>query len=184
MTVRPIRITIDVDAHRPRPRTCTCGCTCSRTGWRPPTRSTSTASSACSPTWRGPTSARSLADRSTTSGWPVRREGRSLVVRGLDKFPPMTDYVIPTACASPTRPGAPRRPPRRRHRRDARRVLQLQRRHARDGDGGSDTGSCPSAKDRLLCTRGDEGAVARAHRLDLFGRRPRRPHPLRKGSRR
>ena len=45
----------------------------------------------------------------------VRREGRTLVVRGLDKFPPMTDYVIPsgvriadaTACGwAPTWPRA------------------------------------------------------------------------------
>ena len=33
---------------------------------------------------------------STTCGSALRADGRSLLVRGLDKFPAMTDYVIPS----------------------------------------------------------------------------------------
>jgi 2,3,4,5-tetrahydropyridine-2-carboxylate N-succinyltransferase len=69
--------------------------------------------------------------------WRVRHDGGVLTVNGVDKFPRMTDYVVPSGVRiADARPGAPRRPPRRGDHRDARRLRQLQRRHARHLDGG------------------------------------------------
>ena len=169
VTIRPIRLTIDVDApptsaadaylrlhllsHRlaapahAQPRRHL------RLSW---------------PRWRGPTSARSHRPTSTTSASPLRREGRTLVVRGLDKFPPMTDYVIPAGVRiADAVAGAPRRPPRRRHRRHARGLLQLQRRHARhvDGRGPHQPGRRRRRRLRHRRRRLDHGhAVRRWHR--------------------
>ena len=69
-----------------------------------------------------------------------RAAGRHLAVYGVDKFPRMTDYVVPAGRADRRRrPGPARRAPGRRHHRDARGLRQLQRRHARHLDGrGSD----------------------------------------------
>ena len=144
---------------------------------------TSTASSACSPPSRGPTSARSPPATSTTCGSRLRRDGRALDVHGLDKFPRMTDYVVPPRRAHRRRrPGAPRRPPRRRHRRDARGLLQLQRRHARhvDGRGAHLAGRRRRRRLRHRRRRVDHGhAVGRRHgaghdRRALPARRQRR----------
>lgn len=57
----------------------------------------------------------------------ARAEGLHLSVYGVDKFPRMTDYVVPMRRPHRRRrPRAPRRPPRVRHDRDARGLLQLQ----------------------------------------------------------
>ena len=67
----------------------------------------------------------------------ARAAGTPLVVRSLDKFPPMLDYVAPVRGAHRRRqPGAPRCPPRRGHHRHARGLRELQRRHPRHRDGG------------------------------------------------
>ena len=66
--------------------------------------------------------------RSRTCGCALRQTGHVLTVHGLDKFPRMTDYVVPTgvriADADRVRLGAHLAP---RHGRDARGLLQLQR---------------------------------------------------------
>ena len=59
------------------------------------TRSTSTASSACWRTSRGRASAPSTSSSSTRVRLRCRAEGRHLEVYGVDKFPRMTDYVVP-----------------------------------------------------------------------------------------
>ena len=59
------------------------------------TASTSTASSASSATSRGRASAPSTSRRSSAVRTRCRAEGRHLEVYGVDKFPRMTDYVVP-----------------------------------------------------------------------------------------
>ncbi len=77
------------------PRTPTCACTCSRTGWSSRTRSTSTASSASWPTWCGRAPARARSTASSAPGCGCAPTGRSRCY-GVDKFPRMVDYVLPT----------------------------------------------------------------------------------------
>ena len=65
-----------------------------------------------------------------------RAAGEPFQVFSVDKFPRMTDYVVPSGRADRRRrPRAPRRPPGRRHDGHARGLRELQRRHARALDG-------------------------------------------------
>ena len=60
----------------------------------PRTASTSTASSDCSPTWCGPAPAPARSRASSSLG-SAKRAAAHLSVYGVDKFPRMTDYVLP-----------------------------------------------------------------------------------------
>ena len=75
-------------------------------------------------------------DKVTETRLHLRRKGQHLVVFGVDEFPRMVDYVVPDgvriADADRVRLG---RLPGARHRRHARGLRQLQRRHARHLDG-------------------------------------------------
>ena len=77
-------------------RTRTCGCTCSATGWPRRARSTWTASSACCPTWCGPRWARARSTASSPSGPGCGPGTATVTVYGVDKFPRMVDYVLPS----------------------------------------------------------------------------------------
>ena len=116
-----------------------------------------------------------------------RAAGEPLAVTSVDKFPRMTDYVVPVGRADRRRrPRPARRAPRRGHDRDARGLRQLQRRHARRLDGrGPDLGRRRRRRRlRHRRRRVDHGhAVGRRHRghLDrraLPARRQRRPRHL------
>ena len=66
-------------------------------GWSRPARSTSTASSASCRTWRGPRPGPCRRRRSSSEIRLRLRGGRHPVaVYGVDKFPRMTDYVVPS----------------------------------------------------------------------------------------
>ncbi len=91
-----VRVEIDLDAAPETvPRTPTCACTCSRTGWSSRTRSTSTASSASWSTSCGPAPARAPVDGFERTRLRLRADG-PVTVHGVDKFPRMVDYVLPT----------------------------------------------------------------------------------------
>ena len=122
---------------RSAPRTPTCGCTCCPRGWSSPGRSTWTASSLSCRTTPGPRSARSRADDLERVRLEAVNAGIRLSVFGVDKFPRMTDYVLPSgvriAHADRVRLGA--------HLAPGTTVMhegfvQLQRRHHRHLDGG------------------------------------------------
>ena len=103
--------------RRPTPPTPTCACTCSRTASCRPHASTSTASSASCPTSRGRASGPVDVDAGRARPHcAAAPSGRHLEVYGVDKFPRMTDYVVPDGRAHRRRrPRPPRRPPRRGH---------------------------------------------------------------------
>ena len=65
------------------------------------------------------------------AGLPAAAPAATVNVFGVDKFPRMIDYVVPTGVRSRRRPRAPRRLLVFRHHRDARRIRELQCRHAR-----------------------------------------------------
>ena len=100
-----------------------------------PHGSTSTASSACCPTWPGRASAR-RPGRAARGAAALRADGVHLGVDGVDKFPRMTDYVVPSgvriADADRVRLGAHLADG---HDRHARGLRELQRRDARRVDG-------------------------------------------------
>ena len=96
--VRVVETSIDLDARADVCHaTCTCACTCCRTGCARRARSTSTDVFGLlnNVAWTnlGPGRGRSGRRRSLAS---CAAPGRFLTVHGLDKFPRMTDYVVPT----------------------------------------------------------------------------------------
>ena len=96
--------TVEVDdrARRPRggarptPTTPTCACTCSRTGSSSRTASRSRGCSACCRTSPGPATGRSTPPPCAEVRMRFRAAGEPLQVFSVDKFPRMTDYVVPT----------------------------------------------------------------------------------------
>ncbi len=102
---RPARRPHRGRAHRDRPgrrprrrrRTPTCACTCSRPGCALRGRSTSTASSASCRTWCGRRPARAPSRASSRSGCRAACHAAvTVTVFGVDKFPRMVDYVVPS----------------------------------------------------------------------------------------
>ena len=122
--------------RRRTPRTRTCGCTCSAPGWSARTGCRLDGIFGVLPNvvW---TSAGPVRCRRPSSETRLRLlvDG-PVTVLGVDKFPRMTDYVVPAGVRiADARPGPARRPPGRGHHGDARGLRQLQRRHARPVDG-------------------------------------------------
>ena len=119
---------------------------------------------ACCPTTPGPRSARSRRTTSSGCGCEAVTAGIRLSVFGVDKFPRMTDYVVPSgvriAHADRVRLG---RPSGRRHHRHARGLLQLQRRHGRhlDGRGPDLAGRHRRRRQRRRRRRVDHGHAVR-----------------------
>ena len=95
LVVRTVVEDLQAAAGRHR-RTPGCGCTCSATGWSRRTRSAWTASSGCSPTSCGPTPARAPSRASRRTRLRLTEARGQVTVLGVDKFPRMTDYVLPT----------------------------------------------------------------------------------------
>ena len=95
--IRVVDVEIDLDAApQSTRRTCTCACTSCRTAWCSRARSTSTGRSASWRTSRGPATVRCLVDTFEDVRLHARQTERVLTVHGIDKFPRMTDYVVPS----------------------------------------------------------------------------------------
>jgi hypothetical protein len=96
VTCRPIRLTVDVDEPAVVGRRRLPAAAPAVAPLDPNLdRSTWMERSVSSPTWRGRLGPVAPADLDDVR-LALRREGRALTVRSLDKFPPMTDYVIPS----------------------------------------------------------------------------------------
>ena len=169
-TSSAVSLEIDTDdAAGRRPPTRTCACTCCRTAWcsRATINLDGIFGLLANVAWTnlGPVPIDHVDERAPARARPT---ATCSPVHGLDKFPRMTDYVVPQRRAHRRRrPRAPRRPPRAGHHRDARGVLQLQRRHARhvDGRGPDQRRRHRRRRQRHRRRRVDHGhAVGRRHR--------------------